>query len=176
MPYKPTKEQKKIINHDHSKHARVLAGPGTGKSSTVVALMERLLDLEENPRVRLITFTRCATTELAGKIAEITGGEEIHLSTIHSFSIAILLMNGGMGKFPEPLRIADDWENDRIVLPMLARLMDCTKKVAEQHLREMASAWESLDEDLPDSEFQRMNELDFWESGANIGISLDTPY
>ena len=69
MPYVPTNEQRAIIAHDHRRHARVLAGPGTGKSATLVALVDRLLsDNDGNnpvPRVKLLTFTRAATAELA---------------------------------------------------------------------------------------------------------------
>jgi superfamily I DNA/RNA helicase len=43
MPYQPTVEQQAILAHDRHRHARVLAGPGTGKSATVVALVKRLL-------------------------------------------------------------------------------------------------------------------------------------
>jgi len=32
-------------------------------------------------------------------------------SMVHSFSISVLLRNPGTGGFPEPLRIADKWED-----------------------------------------------------------------
>lgn len=43
MPYAPTAEQEAILAHVVNRNARVLAGPGTGKSATLVALMDRLL-------------------------------------------------------------------------------------------------------------------------------------
>ena len=170
MAFIPTGEQKKVLAHDQGRHGRILAGPGTGKSSTVVAYMESLLQLDEPPRLRLLTFTRCATSELAAKIAAVTGGEKIRLSTIHSFSISILLANGGLGIFPEPLRIADDWENATIVIPMLMRQMDCGKKDIEDQQKEMAAAWESLD-DEPDSRFsesERARFLGVWKEHRTI--------
>jgi hypothetical protein len=42
-------------------------------------------------------------------------------STIHAFCIAVLLRNNGVGEFPRPFRMADDWETDKIVEPSLAR-------------------------------------------------------
>jgi len=38
----PTPEQTAILGHDADRHARVLAGPGTGKSATLVALVDPL--------------------------------------------------------------------------------------------------------------------------------------
>lgn len=34
-----TEEQRAVLDHDRTLHARVLAGPGTGKSVTLVALI-----------------------------------------------------------------------------------------------------------------------------------------
>lgn len=128
MAFDPTEEQKRLLAHDHGRHARVLAGPGTGKSSTVVAYLEGLLQRKPAPRVKLLTFTRSATGELAEKMATGACAERIRPSTIHSFAISVLLANGGLGSFPEPLRMADDWENENVVLPSLKRQMDCPKK------------------------------------------------
>ena len=38
----PTPEQLAVVHHDPSCHGRILAGPGTGKSSTCVMLLTRL--------------------------------------------------------------------------------------------------------------------------------------
>jgi hypothetical protein len=80
MPYVSTTEQKAILAHDRHQHARVLAGPGTGKSATVVALVD-------------------------------------------------LLRNTGTDHFPQPLRIADDWEDDEIVKPTLAQRINVRSKL-----------------------------------------------
>ena len=70
MPYVPTGEQEAILQHDQHRHARVLAGPGTGKSATLVALVDQLLEGNPAPRIKLLTFTRAATAELAKKVSE----------------------------------------------------------------------------------------------------------
>ena len=70
MPdFTPTPEQLALLAHDARRHARVLAGPGTGKSATLVALVDRLVLGDPAPRVRLLTFTRAATGELAKKVS-----------------------------------------------------------------------------------------------------------
>jgi DNA helicase II / ATP-dependent DNA helicase PcrA len=105
--FQPSDEQERILRYEPGNHARVLAGPGTGKSATLVALIDQLLDNVPSPRVRLLTFTRAATGELAKKVAEHPAAAAERPSTIHSFSISVLLRNPGTGGFPEPLRIAD---------------------------------------------------------------------
>jgi len=144
MTFIPTEEQTAILGHNPDRHARVLAGPGTGKSATLVALIDQLLAGNEAPRVKLLTFTRAATGELAKKVSEHPAVAAERPSTIHSFAISILLRNPGMGDFPEPLRIADDWEDDNIVRPTLARRAGIQVRRLDRLIREMAANWESL--------------------------------
>lgn len=124
--------------------ARVLAGPGTGKSATLVAFLENLLEADPSLRVKLLTFTRAATADLAKIVSEDPSAASERPSTIHSFSISVLLRNPGTGDFPEPLRIADKWEDKNIVLPTLARHADVPVKRLDRLIREMAANWESL--------------------------------
>lgn len=144
MAYEPTPEQRLILAHEPDRHGRVLAGPGTGKSATVVDLIHRLLGRDPAPRIRLLTFTRAATAELAGKVAAHEAVVE-RPSTVHSFAISALLPNPGSAPFPEPLRIADDWELDNIVRPELAALTGVQPRfVKNRLLPEMAAMWMSL--------------------------------
>jgi len=144
MPFNPTPEQQAILGHARNQHARVLAGPGTGKSATLVALLDHLLSDQPAPRIKLLTFTRAATGELAKKVSEHPVAAAERPSTIHSFAISVLLRNPGAGNFPEPLRIADDWEDSEIVRPTLARRANIRVTRLELLVREMAANWESL--------------------------------
>lgn len=146
MAYDPTPEQQRILNHDPGHHGRVLAGPGTGKSASVVDLIHRLLAREgEQPRIRLLTFTRAATAELAGKVAA-QDAEVERPSTVHSFAISILLQNPGSAPFAEPLRIGDDWEQKEIIRPELAAMTGVTPTFVKDHLMpEMQAMWQSLE-------------------------------
>ena len=145
MPYVPTDEQQAILAHDPERHARVLAGPGTGKSATLVALVDHLLaGNPAPPRIKLLTFTRAATAELAKKVSDHPAAAAERPSTIHSFSISVLLRNPGTGDFPQPLRIADKWEEKQIVRPTLARRIDVRVTRLDNLIREMAANWEFL--------------------------------
>jgi DNA helicase II / ATP-dependent DNA helicase PcrA len=144
MVFRPTPEQEAILAHDCSRHARVLAGPGTGKSATLVALVDQLFSEGEAPRVRLLTFTRAATAELAKKVSGHPAAAAERPSTVHSFAISILARNRGAGDVPEPLRIADDWEYTHIVRPSLAARAGVGVRKLDKMVREMAANWESL--------------------------------
>lgn len=144
--YEPTSEQRQILAHSADRHGRVLAGPGTGKSATVVALITELLAQPSPPRVRLLTFTRSATAELAQKVAEHPEAVVERPSTIHSFAISALLRNPGSADFPTPLRLADDWELKEIVAPELSYMSGVTPSFVKRRLiPEMAANWESLE-------------------------------
>jgi DNA helicase-2/ATP-dependent DNA helicase PcrA len=145
--FKPSQEQAAILAHQPDKHACVLAGPGTGKSATMVAWLGDLLKQENPPKLKLLTFTRAATAELAGKVLDHEELAAEKPSTVHSFAISVLLQNQGAGDFPEPLRMVDDWEKDQIVERSLARRARVNKNRIRRLMQEMAAAWESLNEE-----------------------------
>jgi len=180
MPFEPTDQQQAILSHDPTRHARVLSGPGTGKSTTMVALLGRLLQKDDSLRVRMLTFTRAATAELAEKIANHSKEAE-RPSTIHSFAISVLLRNPGTGGFPEPLRFADTWEFGNVVRPTLAKRVGVNVSVLDILIREMASNWQSLtDEENPEiSDTDRIRFRGAWtEHRRVLGYTLlaELPY
>jgi DNA helicase-2/ATP-dependent DNA helicase PcrA len=138
--FNPTNEQQAILGHAVGQHARILAGPGTGKSAILIAW----LAANHPIRARLLTFTRAATGELVAKLAQ---RQEIELdrpTTIHAFCISVLLRNGGVGEFPKPFRMADDWEADNIVEATLARRLGIWRRDVVKLFAELAANWESL--------------------------------
>src|SRR5262249_55757634 len=110
-------QQDAIIDHPKDRHGRVLAGPGTGKSTTVLRLAPK--PLESDVPVQVITFTRGATAELLEKIQ--TEGHKVgEPSTVHSFALSLLLRNPGT-PLPRPIRIPDEWETDNLIHPDIAK-------------------------------------------------------
>lgn len=91
------------------------AGPGTGKTRTLVARVESLLDDGVDPRrILLLTFSNKAAGEMAERLAHKRPREAAALciGTFHSFGLDILR------RF-----------NDRCALPANPRLMDRTEAV-----------------------------------------------
>ena len=181
MAFNPTPEQTAILGHDPDRHARVLAGPGTGKSATLVALVDQLLAGNPAPRVKLLTFTRAATGDLAKKVSEHPAAAAERPSTIHSFAISVLLRTPGMGDFPGPLRIADDWEDQTVVRPTLARRAGVQVRRLDRLIREMAANWESLrpEEDPRVDPAERARFVGAWQEHRQVyGYTLlaELPY
>jgi len=164
-----TEEQKTILKHPPTEHGRILAGPGTGKSTTAAALAQKLAARDPIPRVRFLTFTRAATAELSKKISAQTGNTE-SASTIHSFSMSILVRNPGCAIFPHPLRIADDYEESVLIRPHLALKLGVGTRVVDKLINEMSAKWESLSE-TPNEEIepeQRARFLGMWMEHRHV--------
>src|SRR3989304_6396158 len=96
-PFIPTLQQQSILAHSLDCHARVLRGPGTGKSATLVALIDQMLPGTDPPRIRLLTFTRAATGELAKKVSAHPATVAERSSSIHSFPITVIVRYTGSG-------------------------------------------------------------------------------
>jgi DNA helicase II / ATP-dependent DNA helicase PcrA len=139
-----TNEQQAVVAHELPGHALVLAGPGTGKSLTAVALADRLMQQQPCPRIRFLTFTRAATEELAGKLGQSSACGDLTPSTLHSFAVSVLLQNPGCAPIPQPLRIPDDYEHARLIRAHLAHRLSLHVRQVERLEAEMAAKWESL--------------------------------
>jgi DNA helicase-2/ATP-dependent DNA helicase PcrA len=148
----PLPQQSEVIEHPANRHGRVLAGPGTGKSTTVLRLGQRLLQEVPPIRVRIVTFTRAATAELADKIRQ-EGHDVAEPSTLHAFALSILMRNPNLIELPFPLRLPADWEVQNLVHPDIARRLrnqghHVTVRIVDKLERELAAQWEKLDPGL----------------------------
>ena len=148
----PTDQQRRVVDHDHTAHGRVIAGPGTGKSWTAIELLQRLQEDHPDLNVGLLTFTRAATSELIKKVRD-QGIDWLDPSTIHAYALRVLLHNAGQASLALPLRIPDTWETKTLIHTDLARSLRArgfsvdARGVARLE-REMAAQWESLDPNL----------------------------
>jgi DNA helicase-2/ATP-dependent DNA helicase PcrA len=147
-----TDEQRLVLSHDPREHALVIAGPGTGKSTTVIALAGDISRNNGPKSIRLATFTRAATNELADKLSP---DEELSLpvTTVHSFALRLIRSNMQWNRLPTPIRIPDDWESDQLIhADLRLRLKPSWPKVRKDKVkkleREMAARFESLTPDI----------------------------
>lgn len=162
-----SEEQKAAACH-FGGHARLLAGPGTGKTLTltrrVCYLIQECGVLPEN--IQVITFTRAAAGELRKRVASETRCEPLpNVSTLHSFALMELLRNLRLVRtLPLPLRIADDWEERNIIKEDLKKLIDLHRiEEITELLRQLSSGWQSLainedgwEESLLNSKFMKI--------------------
>jgi len=101
-------EYLRAVNHDGRYH-RLLAGPGTGKTYTLMQKVCRLLERDENPRrMLLLTFTRIAARDLKRQLLNLgqPQAEFVRSGTLHSVAFSILANERviqQMNREPRPL-------------------------------------------------------------------------
>ena len=150
-------EDQKTAAAHAGNHARLLAGPGTGKTLTLTRHMCFLIAERRVPvdRILAITFTRAAARELRQRIASELGEEENpRIFTLHAFALRQLLRNATrITTLPQPLRIADDWEERNIVQEDLKSMLGLARiEHARDLLSELSADWQSLTADEADWE------------------------
>lgn len=141
-------DQKKAASYIGG-HARLLAGPGTGKTLTLARHVAYLVTEKgvSPSKILSITFTRAAAFELRNRIAEVLGqqSELPRVSTLHSFALRQLLRNSGcIESVPQPLRIADDWEERYIILEDLKNILDYNLRTVREKFNLLSADWQTL--------------------------------
>ena len=97
-----------IAGSDHSP-LRVRAGPGTGKTFTLMRRIARLLENGTRPRQILVsTFTRTAAGDLKQELEhlDVEGAASVQATTVHALCFRILARNEVLeitGRVPRPL-------------------------------------------------------------------------
>jgi DNA helicase-2/ATP-dependent DNA helicase PcrA len=150
-------DQRVAASHVGS-HVRLLAGPGTGKTLTLARRVVYLMNEEGvlPQRILALTFTRAAAFELRKRIASMLGdlnSELPRIATLHSFSLRQLLLNASkIESIPQPLRIADDWEERHVILEDLKRILNYKVKTVRERFHSLSADWQTLIADGEDWE------------------------
>ena len=109
-------DQQRVVEH-RSGPLLVLAGPGTGKTTTIVeAICARLSDAEEPlpaSSVLGLTFGRKAATELRDRVcARLGGGVVPTIATFHSFAYGLMRQTDSAEAYLTPPRLMSGAEED----------------------------------------------------------------
>ncbi|MFD3436448.1 ATP-dependent helicase [Streptomyces sp. NPDC058685] len=117
--------QRAVVDHDHGP-LLVLAGPGTGKTTTLVeAVAARVAKGADPERILVLTFSRRAAVELRDRMAVRLGGAQgPQATTFHSFCYALVRAHQDADLFSEPLRLLSGPEQDVAVRELLAGQID----------------------------------------------------
>ncbi|MBU2055995.1 MAG: ATP-dependent helicase [Proteobacteria bacterium] len=167
-------EQRTAAAHA-GRHARLLAGPGTGKTLTLTRHICFLVT-EQNVspgNILAVTFTRVAAWELRQLVEnELGEGQCPRISTLHSFALRQLIRNETrITDLQHPLRIADDWEERNIILEDLKGLLNL-KRISEARdlLDKLSADWQSLTATQADWErrFPNPRFLGLWREHRRI--------
>jgi ATP-dependent DNA helicase RecQ len=102
--------QLKIINDNETQHIVVAAGPGSGKTKTLVHKLASLLLIEDvkHEQLLMITFSRAAATEFKKRLLKLIGNAAnyVEIKTFHSYCFDLLGRVGSLEKSEDILKKA----------------------------------------------------------------------
>ncbi|AVH56647.1 MULTISPECIES: ATP-dependent helicase [Streptomyces] len=127
--------QRAVVDHG-SGPLLVLAGPGTGKTTTLVESVAARIARDGDPqRVLVLTFSRKAAVELRDRMAlRIGAARAPQATTFHSFCYALVRAHQDSDLFVEPLRLLSGPEQDVAVRGLLAGQPDL-ERLGLAHVR-----------------------------------------
>ena len=154
-----------------NKVCRSLAGPGTGKTFSLMKKIGYLLEERsiDPQKILIITFTNAAAKDIKKELnsLDITGAKKIHAGTLHSFCLGLLMRDDVLSmieRYPRPM----------LKLEINSFLSDINydkkfgnKKETERLLIDYESAWARLQFDDPgfaqtENDELFINELTWW--------------
>ncbi|MER5973822.1 UvrD-helicase domain-containing protein [Streptomyces sp. NPDC002055] len=107
----------------------VLAGPGTGKTTTLVEAVARRVASGTAPeRILVLTFSRKAAVELRDRMAARLGGAGPQATTFHSYCYALVRAHQDVELFVDPLRLLTGPEQDVAVRELLAGQIELARE------------------------------------------------
>ncbi|MDT3724100.1 ATP-dependent DNA helicase [Streptomyces sp. DSM 41972] len=127
--------QRSVVEHG-SGPLLVLAGPGTGKTTTLVeSVAARVARGGDPARILVLTFSRKAAVELRDRMAlRIGAARAPQATTFHSFCYALVRAHQDSDLFVEPLRLLSGPEQDVTVRELLAGQVDL-ERLGLSHVR-----------------------------------------
>lgn len=112
--------QRAVVDHDGGP-LLVLAGPGTGKTTTLVESVAGRVAAGVDPaRILVLTFSRKAAVELRDRMAARLDGAAPQATTFHSYCYALVRRHQDAELFAEPLRLLSGPEQDLYIRELLA--------------------------------------------------------
>jgi DNA helicase II / ATP-dependent DNA helicase PcrA len=151
-----TQDQLNAVMHIES-HACLIAGPGTGKTKTIThRILELIINRGIKPdQILILSFTRFAAQQLRFELKLSLDKYKLGLpdvSTIHSFALKQIINNSkNITSLPQPVRIADDWEERNIIIEDLKVMLNLKSvKEVKTKIHELSANWENLNPEKKD--------------------------
>ncbi len=120
----------------------VVAGPGTGKTKTligrIIALMEEPYNIAPE-NILAVTFTNQATNEMQERLEQFVGRQafRITVSTVHGFCLRLLQKHGELVYIPDDFLIADEMTQFRL----LSRCVNSQDIRSLHHIRDIIAQY-----------------------------------
>jgi len=117
-----TAEQQKIITHDLDKHALVSAVAGSGKTQTLIARIEYLIDNKVPPnKILVLMYNKSAQLDFAERLKKVIKADIarlVNVRTMHSLGNSFLQAFAKAG-FVKADKILKEYEIDAIISKLL---------------------------------------------------------
>jgi len=130
----PNVEQDAAIAHGEGP-LLIVAGPGTGKTRTLVERIARLLrDRAAVPtEITAITFTRKAATELRERLAALLGvrAQGVSVQTFHALGLDLLRAHAPAAGLPSPFTVLDQAGRQALFSQVHTEIAECPLSLTE---------------------------------------------
>ncbi len=108
--FQPNQRQQQAIDIIYGP-VMLLAGPGTGKTYTLIKRVEKMLANKIKPEsILCLTFSEAASNEMKTRLVDKLGvvATGVNVSTYHSFCMDIIRQNSEIFEMSENIQMADD--------------------------------------------------------------------
>ena len=134
--------------HDQSQQVRLVAGPGTGKSSAIEERVRWLLCQGVSPRgIYAVSFTRASALDLRQRVHGycIQNGypaaTQVRITTLHSLALRTLRAAGLLTAYPADPLVLDSWELENVFDAEFGHSSSIGKKRREKIRIEREAFW-----------------------------------
>lgn len=137
-----------VAAHDPGQQVRVVAGPGTGKSSAIEERVRWLLSRGVRPdAIYAVSFTRASALDLRQRIHTYCAQNEqpeatqVRVSTLHSLALRTLRAAGLLTAYPADPLVMDSWELENVFDAEFGNVTGIGKKRRVQIRLEHEAFW-----------------------------------
>ena len=136
-------------------HVRLIAGPGSGKSRTILLRLEHLISQGVSPaEIYVISFTRASAIDLRTRVTDAFAkgtnalvGSQIadNVSTMHSLALKLLASANLLASmYPAPPVVLDRWQQENIFDTEFSTTANITPKRAKEVRAAYDAHWQTL--------------------------------
>lgn len=107
--------------HDQAQQVRLVAGPGTGKSSAIEERVRWLLTQGVQPAsIYAVSFTRASALDLRLRVHDYCtqngypAASQVRVTTLHSLALRTLRAAGLLTAYPADPLVLDSWELENV--------------------------------------------------------------
>lgn len=147
MPITPQQQDTERAKQHEAAHRpeaqlSLVAGPGTGKSSTIEERVRWLLETGLTPTdLAVVSFTRASARDLQSRVRSYCsehsqpGSESVSITTLHSLALRLLRLGGLLQFYPANPLILDDWELENVYDAEFGEGCNISSKVRREEIR-----------------------------------------